>query len=201
MPVVKRPVIPTNDQELPSWLCQHEEHVAEYLAVEGQRWIALAKVWVNQIFGRADERLANEIGWHALAILHQHAQSGRLTEIRRFRPWLHGVVKNLTRDAFDQYVRQRSTLEVDPERFLHTPEEPFDAQASATTIHKINDCMKILATGERTIISQLMADPDDPPEPKDIAAALGVSAGSVRVQLSSGRAKLADCLSKKGVLP
>lgn len=199
MTAVKRTIIPTNEADLPAWLGQHPEHVAEYVAVEGPHWVKIAGKWVFQFFGERDDRLANEIGWGALTALSQLARSGRLTEVRRMRPWLNGVLKKMTQRALRNHVRQRPTLEVDPERFLQIPEEPFDAQETAATIQKIEDCLQRLAAGEQQVIRCLMVDPDDPPEPKDIAAALGISAGSVRVQLSTGRAKLADCLTKKGV--
>lgn len=199
MAATKRPVIPTTEADLPKWLCRESVNLDEYLSVEGPRWVKIAGWWVQQIFGVADSSMANEIGWGALAIMCQHAGTGKLMEILRFRPWLNGVMKNMTRDAFDQYTREKPTVEIDPEKYLSVTEEPFDVEESSATIQKIHDCMKVLADGERKVIACLMVDPQDPPNPKDIAVALGISAGSVRVQLTTGRAKLEDCLKKKGV--
>lgn len=198
MAVAKRPAIPTDESAMPAWLCENPAHVEEYLFVEGSRWVNVARTWVRQIFGVTNDSIANEIAWGAMATLSQHAGSRRLVEIRSLRPWMNGVIKHMTRDALDQHIRGKSTVEVDPDRLLTVHDEPFDDDESASNIQKIHDCMKGLAEGERRLLSRLMLEPDDPPEPKDMAATMGISPVSVRVQLTTGRSKLKECLAKKG---
>lgn len=200
MPAVKRPVIPANEAELPGWMCQHTDHVEEYVAVEGQRWVNVAERWVFQVFGSSDQRLANEIAWAALSHLCTCARDGRLKTIRSFRPWFNGVLKNMARDARWGHVRRSRSLEIDPEQMLQAAEEPLDPEESAIVIQKIEECMQGLASVEQRVLRSMMVDPDNPPEPKDIAVTLGMSSGSVRNQLSTGRAKLEECLKRKGVL-
>lgn len=199
MPAVKRPVVPAKDEDLKPWLCASPAHLEEFLAVEGEQWVALAKSRVRQVFSRSDDAVACHVAWAALALLSDRVRSGRLSEVQRVRPWLNAVVTNLTREAFRDFIRHKRVLDVDPEHFAVEHEEPVDPQESAVVIGKVHECMKTLSAGEQNVVGAMMVDPDNPPEPKDIAAALGISPVSVRVQLSSGRDKLKKCLATKGV--
>ena len=63
MPPEKRPVIPTDEAQLPRWLCQDPSHAPEYIAASGKRWEKVARKWVFQVFTFDDEGLANQIAW------------------------------------------------------------------------------------------------------------------------------------------
>jgi RNA polymerase sigma factor (sigma-70 family) len=201
MPVAKPPTIPTTEPALMRWILQDRAHVRAYITAEGSHWVMATRTRVRQAFGESNSALANSIAWAAMAALNAAAEAGKLNHVTALGPWIDGIIRHMVSKALKEHGRGKKNVSIDLMALVARTQEPADAEESATVVQHVRDCLSRLSPRERQILEMMFHDLDDPPSDQDVATRLGCSPGSVRTQRCTGRARIIDCLKKKGVEP
>lgn len=177
----------------------------EWIELNYQPLNRMAEAIVRRKTGTDNLELADDITIHAVAIVFEQIESGKLgkaaTKTKSMRNWIYGIMRMLIFESHKNHTRMPNlSPEYIDRRTVESLEERFDAimdsQAIAT---KIQECLSMLSPSEREVWGIVVTMGGERPPSKEIANTLGTSEGAVNVHYKAGRDKLSDCLKFKGI--
>jgi RNA polymerase sigma-70 factor, ECF subfamily len=137
-----------------------------------------------------DEQAAADLVQQVLIVLIEAVRGGRVREPERIESFVLGTCRLVVRDGW-RGERRRAELLAEYGEVL----APAAAPAPSTDVERLRGCLERLSERERAVVVLTFYDERDADE---IAGALGMTGGNVRVVRHRAVARLGDCMGAGG---